>query len=33
MVEAPTSAEAAGVADQLAVLVRRELGSPIAGPG
>ncbi|HSQ38367.1 MAG TPA: phosphoglucosamine mutase [Acidimicrobiia bacterium] len=33
MVEAPTSAEAAGVADQLAVLVRRELGSPIAQPG
>ncbi|HUU60827.1 MAG TPA: phosphoglucosamine mutase [Acidimicrobiia bacterium] len=33
MVEAPTAAEAAGVADELAVLVRRELGSPIAEPG
>jgi phosphoglucosamine mutase len=26
MVEAPTSAEAAGVADELATIVRRELG-------
>ena len=33
MVEAPTAAEAAGIADDLAVLVRRELGSPIAQPG
>lgn len=33
MVEAPTSAEAAGVADELAVLVRRELGSATAESG
>jgi phosphoglucosamine mutase len=33
MVEAPTTAEAAGVADELVVLVRRELGSGTAGPG
>jgi phosphoglucosamine mutase len=33
MVEAPTSAEAAGIADELAVLVRRELGSGITEPG
>ncbi len=33
MVEAPTSAEAAAVADELAVLARRELGSATAGPG
>lgn len=33
MVEAPTAAEAAGVADELVVLVRRELGSGTAGPG
>jgi phosphoglucosamine mutase len=33
MVEAPTPVEAAGVADELAVLVRRELGSGITEPG
>jgi len=33
MVEAPTTAEAAGVADELVVLVRRELGSGTTGPG
>lgn len=33
MVEAPTTAEAAGVADALAVLVRRELGSAATEPG
>jgi len=33
MVEAPTSAEAAGVADELVVIVRRELGGETSGPG
>ena len=33
MVEAPTSAEAAGVADELVVIVRRELGGEAPGPG
>ena len=33
MVEAPTTAEAAAVADELALLVRRELGSGTAEPG
>jgi len=33
MVEAPTSAEAAGVAEELVVIVRRELGGEAPGPG
>jgi phosphoglucosamine mutase len=33
MVEAPTSAEAAGIADELVTIVRRELGGETPGTG
>jgi glycerol dehydrogenase-like iron-containing ADH family enzyme len=33
MVEAPASAEAAGIADELATIVRRELGGETSGEG